>query len=155
MASLPLHLTEFRTMQESDLSQVMLIENQVYNHPWSRGIFLDCIRGDYICRVLVDGEKLLGYSIMSAAVGEAHLLNICVDPQQQSKGIGRYLIFKVIDDAKEEDAESLFLEVRPSNTHALNLYESLGFMEVGRRKGYYPAIDGREDALVLALDVRH
>lgn len=153
MVSLPLHFTDYRSMQEDDLPQVMHIERQVYTHPWSQGIFLDCIRGDYICRVLMDGDVMLGYSIMSVAIGESHLLNVCVDPAQQSRGIGRYLLFQVIDDAKEELAESLFLEVRPSNIHANRLYESMGFTEIGRRKGYYPSHEGREDALVLALSL--
>jgi ribosomal-protein-alanine N-acetyltransferase len=89
---------------------------------------------------------------MSVAVGEAHILNVSVDPAEQKQGIGRKMMENAINYAKGR-AETIFLEVRPTNIHAIALYEDLGFNEIGIRKGYYPAKNGREDAIMLALEL--
>ncbi len=139
-----------RSMTDSDLTAVMLIEEQIYPHPWSRKIFHDCLRTGYECRVYEASHSVLAYSVMSAAAGEAHLLNLSVHPQQQGKGLGRFVLQRVIRQAREQSADTLFLEVRISNHIACRLYESEGFNEIGQRFGYYPAKNGREDALVFA-----
>jgi ribosomal-protein-alanine N-acetyltransferase len=145
-------MLEARAMQAGDLPAVLAIERMAYPHPWSRGIFEDCLAiGSYECRVYEEQGELCAYSVMSWGAGEAHLLNICVHPERQGRGLGREVLQQVIGRAREKAADSLFLEVRVSNTGARKLYESAGFNEIGQRFDYYPAARGREDALVFAL----
>lgn len=144
-----------RRMVEEDIDAVMEIERRAYPFPWTPGIFRDCLRVGYNAWVYVQKEQILGYALMSCGGGEAHLLNICVDPEYQGTGLGRTLLQHVLRHAGRLGADQLFLEVRPSNTRALGLYEDAGFIEIGRRKGYYPAERGREDALVLARYIPH
>ncbi|HEC05452.1 MAG TPA: ribosomal-protein-alanine N-acetyltransferase [Thiolapillus brandeum] len=136
-------------MTEDDLASVMLIEEQIYTHPWSRTIFSDCLQTGYECCVYENASDILAYSVMSAAAGEAHLLNLSVHPRHQGRGLGRFVLRQVIEQAGEK-ADTLFLEVRASNRVARRLYESEGFNEIGQRFNYYPADKGREDALVFA-----
>ncbi|MCX7068187.1 MAG: ribosomal protein S18-alanine N-acetyltransferase [Methylococcales bacterium] len=145
-------LMRLRTMTAADLSTVMDIERKNYDFPWSEDIFRDCFKAGYSCWVCEAQDKVLGYSLLSLAVGEAHILNVSVDPAEQKQGIGRKMMENLINYAKGR-AETVFLEVRPSNTYAIALYEDLGFNEIGIRKGYYPAKNGREDAIMLALQL--
>jgi len=145
-------LMRIRTMTNADLPTVMDIELKNYAFPWSEDIFRDCFKAGYRCWVCEAQGKVLGYSLLSLAVGEAHILNISVDPAEQKQGIGRKMMENAIDYARGR-AETVFLEVRPSNTAAIALYEDLGFNEIGIRKGYYPAENGREDAIMLALQL--
>lgn len=138
-------------MTDADLDEVLQVEFLSYVFPWSRGIFQDCLKSGYDCRVLCLNRDIVGHSIMSAAAGEAHLLNVCVRRDLQGRGLGRLAVRQVLKRADLLGASHLFLEVRPSNKIAFKLYESLGFIEVGVRKDYYPSELGREDALVLAL----
>ncbi|MEO0421688.1 MAG: ribosomal protein S18-alanine N-acetyltransferase [Pseudomonadota bacterium] len=142
-----------RAMGEDDLPAVWALEKGAYQYPWSQTIFRDCLRVGYCCRVAEQGGVLHGYSIMSVAVGEAHLLNLCVGVDSRARGYGRKLLDKVIGEAALLNATRLFLEVRPTNHAARGLYDSLGFRTIGRRTAYYKAPQGREDALVLALDL--
>lgn len=147
-----------RPMKEADVSGVHAVETSAYTHPWTEGIFRDCLRAGYACWVLEEAGVILGYSILSAGAGEAHVLNVCVHPSRRREGFGRKLMAHMIERAREFGACSLFLEVRPSNGEAVRLYEELGFHEVGRRVGYYPAAaarrgSDREDALVFALEL--
>ena len=142
-------MLDVRFMTEDDLASVMLIEEQIYTHPWSRTIFSDCLQTCYECRVYEDASDILAYSVMSAAAGEAHLLNLSVHPRHQGRGLGRFVLRRVIEQAGEK-ADTLFLEVRASNRIARRLYESEGFNEIGQRFNYYLADKGREDALVFA-----
>lgn len=143
-------VTVIRPMLESDLAAVMGIELRGYPFPWTAGIFADCLRVGYSCWACLGDGGLRGYAVMSYGAAEAHLLNICVAPEWQGSGIGHKLMRHVLRQARRLGARQLFLEVRPSNAPALKLYAELGFEQIGRRKGYYPAADGREDALVLA-----
>lgn len=145
-------LMRIRRMTLSDLPGVIAVERKSYQFPWGEDIFRDCFRARYECWVCEEQDKVLGYCIASIAVGEAHVLNICVDPAEQGQGIGRKLLENLIETARGR-AETVFLEVRPSNTVAIALYENLGFNEIGIRKDYYPAENGREDALMLALEL--
>jgi ribosomal-protein-alanine N-acetyltransferase len=145
-------LMRIRTMTNADLPAVLAIERQNYDFPWSEDIFKDCFKAGYSCWVCEAQNKVLAYSLMSLAVGEAHILNVSVDPAEQKQGIGRKMMENAINYAKGR-AETIFLEVRPTNTHAIALYEDLGFNEIGIRKGYYPAKNGREDAIMLALQL--
>jgi ribosomal-protein-alanine N-acetyltransferase len=144
-----------RPMAVADLQQVMDIENSVYKFPWSKQIFKDCMRVGYSCWVVARGDDILGYAIMSSGAGEAHLLNICVDKQYQGQGVGQFILQTMIELAKNKKVHTIFLEVRPSNRTALELYLKNGFNEIGTRKDYYPAKGGREDALILALNLFH
>ncbi|MCG8672365.1 MAG: ribosomal protein S18-alanine N-acetyltransferase [Pseudomonadales bacterium] len=141
-------------MAESHLAQVRQVEIASYPFPWSEGIFKDCISGGYLCKVVLNAEgEVVAYAIVSVAVGECHILNICTSQQLRGQGIARWLLRYMLDEAITFDAKDAFLEVRPSNPAAFRLYESFGFAEVGRRRNYYPDKEGREDAIVMALSL--
>ena len=150
-ASLP--LPALRPMREDDLAAVMAIELRAYAFPWTEGIFRDCLRADYPSWVLHADGRIVGYFLLSIAAGEAHVLNVCVDPPLQGQGYGRRLVKSLLHIARGRGARRVFLEVRPSNTGAIALYFAEGFNEIGRRPRYYPARDGREDALVMAMEL--
>ena len=138
-------------MRDADLAEVMAIESAIYTHPWTRGNFADSLRSGYQCRVLRLAGELLGYFVLMAAAGEAHLLNLSVAARHQRSGHGTAMLGQAMALAKRLGARSLFLEVRPSNGPAQALYTRAGFRRVGVRRAYYPAHSGREDALVLTL----
>ena len=142
-----------RRMTETDLPAVIDIESAAYMFPWSLGIFRDCLRVGYTCRVLTAGDEIGGYGIMSMGAGEAHILNICIRADLRGLGIGRRLLAWLLVEARDAGHGWAFLEVRPSNRPAIQLYESLGFAPVGLRRGYYQAVGGREDAIVYRLDL--
>ena len=147
-------LVRFRPMNLTDVPNVIAVERASYPFPWSEGVFRDCIRVGYLCRVVdVDGE-VGGYGIMSYGAGEAHILNICVRSDLRGQGIGRRLMHFLIERARAAQMQDVFLEVRPSNPVAIALYASLGFTRIGIRKAYYQAAGGREDALVYKLSLR-
>ena len=139
----------FRTMVGGDLKQVMEIEVQAYTHPWTTGIFRDCLRG-HRCWVALQGDEIVGYGVLMMAPGESHVLNLCVKPDQQRKGIGRELLRLLAKYSEQSGADMILLEVRRSNQAAIDLYQDEGFHELGVRKAYYPADDGREDAIIFA-----
>lgn len=143
----------FRSMKLSDMDEVLGIETTVYELPWSEGIMQDCIRVGYCCRVMTVNDQIVAYSIMSIGANEAHILNICVHRDWQNQGLGRYMLEHMMDIARKEKTRTLFLEVRCSNTIAIQLYHSAGFNQIGCRKNYYPALDGREHALIFAMDL--
>ena len=149
----PGNAVSLRPMREDDLDTVMAIERRAYPFPWTRGILRDCLRAGYPAWVLVDGDVAIGYAVLSVAAGEAHVLNICVDPRVQGRGHGRRLLHALLHLARGRGAQRLFLEVRPSNRGALALYHAEGFNEIGRRPRYYPAHGGREDAIVMAMEL--
>ena len=140
----------FRPMHPADLTQVMEIERRSYPFPWTRLIFSDCLHAGYSCRVCEQQGIIQGYGILSIAAGEAHLLNLCVRPETQRQGVGEKMLVHLVSLARRHNAEIIFLEVRQSNAAARRLYDKAGFNELGNRKDYYPAEDGREDALILA-----
>ncbi len=140
----------FRPMNEKDLTVILDIENSAYTHPWSPGIFQDCLRVGYNCQVLELNGEIIGYCVMSVGASECHILNLCIMPDMQNKGYGALLLDHMLELAQEHHATTAFLEVRPSNFSAIQLYQGAGFNEVGMRRNYYPAIIGREDAIILA-----
>jgi len=143
---------EVRAMRREDLPVVSALETASYEFPWSSGIFSDCLKAGHPCWVLCSDAKVAGYGILSVAAGEAHVLNLCIGPDWRGQGLGRHLLGRLLDVARWSGAERVFLEVRPSNPVAQELYVSVGFKEIGRRPRYYPAKGGREDAIVMALD---
>jgi ribosomal-protein-alanine N-acetyltransferase len=140
-------------MSEADLRAVLEIEESLYEFPWTSGNFRDSLRAGYGCWVLRDGRRLIGYAVLVLAAGEAHLLNLSVAADAQRRGHGRSLLGHVVGIAREHEAKILFLEVRPTNTVGQRLYAGYGFRQIGMRRGYYPAHRGREDAIVLALEL--
>ncbi len=140
----------FRTMHYADLKRVVEIEQSAYSHPWTIGIFRDCIRVGYNSWVYELDGNIMGYGIIMLAPGEAHILNICVDPEYQGKGLGRQILRHLVHHCQLTDIDMVILEVRSSNEIASALYRSEGFHELGVRKNYYPADDGREDAIIYA-----
>lgn len=151
-ADAPVPRPQLRPMREEDVDAVIAIELRAYPFPWTAGIFRDCLRAGYPAWVLHAADGIFGYGVLSVAAGEAHLLNICIDPEQQGHGHGRWLLRALLRIARDEGAERMFLEVRPSNPHAVSLYQDEGFNEIGRRPRYYPDHGGREDAIVMALE---
>ncbi len=140
-----------RAMREGDLGAVFVNERAAYSHPWSMGILRDCLRVGYHCVVAEFAGELAGHAVLSTGAGEAHLLNLCVAPDWQGRGLGRRLLQRMLHIAREKAADTVYLEVRASNQVARALYESEGFCEIGRRNGYYPhERHGREDAVVYA-----
>jgi ribosomal-protein-alanine N-acetyltransferase len=146
-------LVKFRSMLPSDIPGVGIVERASYAFPWSEGIFRDCLRVGYLCRVAECEGQVIAYGIVAMGAGEAHILNICVSEAMRCRGVGRQMMKLLLERARQAGMGEVFLEVRPSNMHAIALYQSLGFIEVGRRKAYYQAADGREDALVLKLQL--
>lgn len=144
---------DLRPMRESDLDAVMAVEQRAYAFPWTRGIFRDCLAARYPAWVLLEHGEVSAYAVVSTAAGEAHILNICVAPEWQGRGLGRRLLRAVLKCLRNAHCERVFLEVRPSNSHARTLYQSEGFNEIGRRPRYYPADEGREDAIVMAIEL--
>lgn len=154
MNSLALDFRSVRQMLAEDLPRILPIEQAAYDFPWTEGIFNDCLNSQYRGWVVIDSaDRILGYAMMSIAVGEAHVLNLCIDERAKREGLARLLLNHMIDDARERQAFVVLLEVRPSNQPARQLYRRFGFDQIGRRPDYYPARQGREDALILALDI--
>lgn len=146
--------SQFRQMLYADLREVLLIEKRAYEFSWTESIFRDCIRVGYHCQVLETPHGFIQtYGVMSAAAGEAHILNLCVRPELRGRGLSRRMLEHLLELARTAEVQSVFLEVRPTNTAALRLYNSAGFCEIGLRPGYYPAAGGREDALVMAKEL--
>jgi ribosomal-protein-alanine N-acetyltransferase len=146
---------QVRIMTIADIEAVLRNEERAYAYPWTRGMFLDCLRDGYQCWVALDEQEIIGHGILSLGAGEGHLLNLCIRRPSQGQGLGRRLADHLLNCAVQGGAEFLFLEVRPSNRPAVQLYESLGFREIGVRKDYYPAAMGHEDALIFALNLKH
>lgn len=143
-----------RPMMLTDLKHVAAIEVMAYHFPWNIRIFNDCIRVGYRSWVLESDMTLVGYGLLSVAAGEAHVLNLCIHPKHQSHGYGRYLLNHLLNIARQNQVETVFLEVRRSNHIAVKLYQDIGFNQIGIRKRYYPAKGKqREDALVFALQL--
>jgi [ribosomal protein S18]-alanine N-acetyltransferase len=145
----------FGKLGVDDLDALMAIENDVYPFPWTRGNFLDSLYNGYEAWVMRDEDGvLLGYFLLMLALDEAHLLNISLRRDLHGKGLGRTLLDKAVEVARDKGAVTMLLEVRPSNQRALQVYERYGFLQVGRRKGYYPAnANAREDAIVMRLEL--
>lgn len=142
-----------RTMRTSDVELVAQNEAAAYIHPWNKRIFIDCLRAGYQCWVLASKQEIVAHGVMSVAIGECHLLTLCVRPEYQRRGYGRKLFGLLLDRAYKQDAKVCFLEVRRSNESAIDLYRSMGFVQVGERKNYYPNKGGREDALIMSRDL--
>ena len=147
-------LVKFRAMVPMDVAAVGSLERAAYAFPWTEGIFRDCLRVGYLCRVAEMEGEVVAYGILAMGAGEAHILNLCVRGDMRGRGVGRQMLRLLLERARQAGMADVFLEVRPSNLLAIALYQSVGFVQVGLRKGYYQAENGREDALVLKLDLK-
>jgi ribosomal-protein-alanine N-acetyltransferase len=136
-------------MATEDVAAVQAIEQAVHAHPWTRGNFDDALASGYFCRIDRENEQVRGYIVVLPGVGEGELLTVGVAAECQRKGIGRTLLDDAMQSARAQGWQRLLLEVRPSNRAALALYRQYGFVEIGRRKGYYPSGTGREDAIIM------
>jgi len=143
-----------RPMRALDVADVVAIERASYQFPWSEGIFRDCLRVGYVCRVVTLSRQVMAYGVMSFGAGEAHILNLCVSAAWRCRGVGKRLLGALLERAAAAGMAEAFLEVRPSNNAAIRLYQSVGFEPVGTRRGYYQATSGREDAAVLRRVLR-
>jgi ribosomal-protein-alanine N-acetyltransferase len=143
----------FRRMTPDDLEQVMQVELEVYEFPWTERIFSDCIRVGYYCWLALYGKAIVGHAVISVVDDESHMLNLSIAQAHQRKGYGRQFVEFLVNEARVHHAKSMLLEVRPSNRAAINCYNNAGFNEVGCRKDYYPANRGREDAILLAKHI--
>lgn len=142
---------ELRPMRQEDLTAVARLEARICITPWSVGIFRDCLLSGYEGWVFDDPTVgIIGYGMLSAAAGEAHLLNLGIHEAFRGRGLGHRLTQHLTDRARSLGGRVVFLEVRVSNLHAQSLYLKMGFRQIGVRKGYYRDERGREDALVLA-----
>jgi len=153
MSAVPRPETWIEPLGERDLEGVVAIEREIYEFPWTLGNFRDSLAAGYSCWGHHSGDGLIGYTVMMLGASEAHLLNLSIAAPWQRRGFGSRLLEHLTRVARAYGADVLFLEVRPSNLGARRLYTRRGFRYVGVRKGYYPARDGREDALLLSLSL--
>lgn len=142
---------DFVPMATTDLEWVAAQDRLLYPFPWSAQNFADSMIAGYSCWIVFEGGERSGYAVLMMVLDEAHILNISVCRSRQGCGLGRQLLQHLGEVARKAGGSQILLEVRPSNESALALYRKVGFEMIGRRKGYYPACNGREDALVLRL----
>jgi ribosomal-protein-alanine N-acetyltransferase len=148
------NLPQYRRMTADDLEVVIAIENEVYPHPWTRGNFYDSLNAGYHCWIMELTGEIVGYGVVSIGADEAHLLNLGIAARWQRRGLGREMLKFLIQLARESFAHKICLEVRPSNIGGRRLYASAGFDEIATRRGYYPAHRGREDAVIMELNLK-
>ncbi|WP_369309865.1 ribosomal protein S18-alanine N-acetyltransferase [Providencia rettgeri] len=144
-------MMKISTLKQSDLATAFLIEKLSHDFPWTERVFYGNQGEKYHNLKISINNQIVGYAITQCVLDEATLFNIAIHPDYQGKGYGRLLLEQLINELINKGIITLWLEVRESNASALKLYEKLGFHEVTVRKDYYPAKNGREDALVLAL----
>lgn len=153
MSAVPQPLLDYRPMRMEDLDAVLAVEKTIYPFPWTAGNFVDSLTSGYSAWVCREQGAMVGYAVMMLVLDEAHLLNISIVAERQRSGLGGTLLDFLCAEARAAGAARMFLEVRPSNASGLGLYRRCGFAEIGRRRGYYPGHDGREDAIVMARDL--
>lgn len=151
MSAVPIPQIQYRRMRAADLSEVAYLEKSLYAFPWSLGNFRDSVNAGYDCWTVAHGETVIGYAILMIALDEAHLLNIAIASEWQNQGIGRGFLAHMVEVARSAGCQIIYLEVRPSNVGARHLYRTVGFQQIAIRPDYYPAMQGREDALFLGL----
>lgn len=140
-------------MTEDDIDRIMDIERATYKYPWTVGIFHDCLHVGYCCWVYDRDDEIEAYAVMSVGADEAHILTLVVKESSRGQGLGRRMLTYLKDVAVQHKADTLLLEVRPSNDVAINLYRSFGFNDLAIRPNYYPSDAGREDALIMAMNI--
>ena len=147
------HALCYRPMTLDDVAYVLTVEHEVYPYPWTERILQDCIKAGYDCWLALENGVIVAHAFVSVAAGESHLLNLSVSKKHQGKGIGKTFIDFLVNIARNKKATVMLLEVRPSNLQAIHCYDAVGFNEIGSRKDYYPAVNGKEDALLYAKEI--
>lgn len=142
-----------RDMTEAELDSVLRIEREVHAHPWTHGNFSDALRSKYQCKVCESDGTMLGYAVLMLAVDEAELLDIAISAQHQRHGWGRKLLEEMMVLARRKGMRRVVLEVRASNAAAIHLYRRAGFSDIGLRRAYYTAENGREDAILMGHEL--
>jgi [ribosomal protein S18]-alanine N-acetyltransferase len=153
MSAVPKPRLIFQSMVEADLDAVVAAEQRIYPFPWTRGNFADSLTADYRCWVCHENGALITYAVAMEVIEEVHLLNLSVIPERQRGGIGSAMLEHLFDDARRRTIKRMLLEVRPSNVSGRALYRRYGFTVIGHRRDYYPAAQGRENAIVMLLDL--
>ena len=143
----------YPAMTEADLDAVTAAEGRIHAFPWTRGNFADSLAAGHGAWLVREDGRMAGYAVMMQAPDEAHLLNISVLPELQRGGRGSALLIRLFDLARTQGAARMLLELRPGNVSGQGFYRRHGFVEIGRRRDYYPAHEGREDAIVMARDL--
>ena len=148
-------LIHFKSVTDENINELMAIENACHTHPWTLKTMQSCLQGRYFNLAAFDDEQMIGFYIGEKAGPDFTLMDICVTPKHQGKGIAKQLLSKFIEHGEQQNAENLFLEVRESNTRAIKLYEQAGFIEMSVRKNSYPSDDatknGFEDAILMGM----
>lgn len=148
-------MINFKSVDATAIPQLMAIEAACHSHPWTLNTMSSCIGGRYFNLAAFNGDTMVGFYIGEKAGPDFTLMDICVVPSEQGKGIAKQLLNQFIDYGEQQNAENLFLEVRESNTPAIKLYENAGFIEMSVRKNYYPsdnpAKNGFEDAILMGM----
>lgn len=142
---------EFKSLSASSVNDIMDVEKACHDFPWSEKTLSSCLLGRYFNQGLYEEDNLIGFYIAEQAGPDVTLMDICISPNRQGEGLSKKLMSHLIEQATSRQAEMLFLEVRASNFAAISLYQQFGFSEMGVRKGYYPAQQGNEDAILMAL----
>ena len=143
-----------RAMQRQDIEDIVAIEQSANQFPWTKKNFEDSLSAGHRAWLFCnESGEVFGYTIVQSVIDEAHLLNICLSPAYQGKGLGRKILNHVIDFAKSISSTLIVLEVRRSNHRAQQLYLRSGFNEMSVRKDYYPARNGREDAILMGMEL--
>lgn len=142
-----------RALYAADLPELLAIENSVHVSPWSADTFKTCFQAGYVGWVIEHEKKVIAFIIISLRPDECHILNLCVTREQQRRGHGKCLLIHALSHAKEHGVGIAYLEVRRSNTRAIDLYRKNQFHFIGERKEYYPTVNGKEDALVFAMSL--
>jgi len=144
---------QLKLLAPEQIPAVIALEQAATEFPWTQKMYIDSLAAGYWGGGLWQGPRLVGAAAVSTGAGEAHLLNMCVALEHQGQGYGRMLLAGACQQARDEGARKMFLEVRAGNGRALSLYQSIGFRQIGVRKDYYPGALGREDAVCMALNL--
>lgn len=145
---------QIRSISDLDIPALLTIEELSQTVPWSEAAFKRCWEANYPGWLIEVEDKIVGFVILSMASGECHILNLCVHPDSQRRGYGLMLMQHALESAKLQGAGIVYLEVRRSNTNAIQLYRKMNFKHIADRRNYYPVTpQGPEDALVFARDL--
>lgn len=153
MSAVPNAQPRIEPMRMRDIDAVVGIERNAYSFPWTRLNFSDSLASGYSAWACRSGGELVAYAVMMLVLDEAHLLNVTVAPDWQRRGCGMLMMHHLFSTARAHGAKRMFLEVRPSNESGIALYRRCGFERIGLRRAYYPASPGREDAVVMAMNL--